>query len=68
MTGLIALNTDISVPTPKKYGIEREKCESVMQTMAEQALGGGSPGNSPRVPTQAEIVELYKRVWVELSV
>jgi alcohol dehydrogenase class IV len=65
MTELIALNTDLSVPTPKKYGISREKYESVMQTMADQALASGSPGNNPRVPTQEEIVELYKRVWVE---
>jgi alcohol dehydrogenase class IV len=35
------------------------KCEE----MADAALASGSPQNNPRVPTQAEIVELYRRAW-----
>ena len=35
----------------------------LMPVMASQALASGSPGNNPRVPTQDEIVELYKRVY-----
>jgi alcohol dehydrogenase class IV len=31
--------------------------------MAEQALASGSPQNNPRVPTAAEIVDLYKAIW-----
>ena len=31
---------------------------------AEQALASGSPGNNPRVPTAAEIVGLYREVWI----
>jgi len=30
---------------------------------ASQALASGSPANNPRVPTTAEIVDLYRRVW-----
>jgi hypothetical protein len=26
-------------------------------------LASGSPANNPRVPTAADIVELYRRVW-----
>ena len=32
-------------------------------TMARQALASGSPGNNPRVPTEAEIIDLYETVW-----
>jgi alcohol dehydrogenase class IV len=31
--------------------------------MAKQALGSGSPGNNPRVPDEAEIIALYRRVY-----
>lgn len=65
MVELEALNKDLSVPTPKVYGIKKEKYFEVMQIMAEQALASGSPGNNPRVPTHSEIVELYKQVWVD---
>ena len=35
-----------------------------MALMAEQALASGSPANNPRVPTPAEIVGLYREVWI----
>ena len=31
--------------------------------MADQALASGSPGNNPRIPTSAEIIGLYCRVY-----
>ncbi|KAI9027729.1 iron-containing alcohol dehydrogenase [Hyaloraphidium curvatum] len=65
MEELVALNRDLDVPTPKKYGIGKEKYHSLLQVMAEQAIASGSPGNNPRVPTHPEIVELYKEVWVD---
>ena len=34
-----------------------------METMASQCIASGSHANNPRVPTQNEIVELYKQVW-----
>jgi alcohol dehydrogenase class IV len=51
------------VPTPKAYGIDEKKYFGMMEKMAEQALASGSPNNNPRIPTAAEIVELYKEVW-----
>jgi alcohol dehydrogenase class IV len=63
LDALQQLNADLKVPTPKAYGIDEAKYMSLMPTMAEQALASGSPNNNPRVPTQAEIVELYQRVW-----
>lgn len=63
LDALTALNRDLKVPSPKQYGIDESKYFGVMETMASQALASGSPGNNPRVPTQAEIIDLYQRVW-----
>lgn len=63
LDALTALNRDLKVPNPKQYGIDEAKYFEIMETMASQALASGSPGNNPRVPTQAEIVDLYQRAW-----
>src|SRR4051794_29821823 len=63
ITGLEALNRDLSVPTPAAFGIAEADWTSKMVLMAEQALASGSPNNNPRVPTAAEIVTLYREVW-----
>jgi alcohol dehydrogenase class IV len=61
--GLRDLNRDLDVPSPARYGIERARYEALMPVMAEQALASGSPGNNPRVPSVAEMVELYTRCY-----
>jgi alcohol dehydrogenase class IV len=63
VAALVSINRDLKVPSPKGYGIDAAAYEKVMASMAEEALASGSPGNNPRVPTAAEIVELYKEVW-----
>ncbi len=63
ITGLEALNKDLSVPTPAAFGIAEADWNARMELMAEQALASGSPNNNPRVPTAAEIVALYREVW-----
>ena len=57
------VNKDLDVPTPERYGIDRVRYFELAPIMAEQALASGSPGNNPRVPTVAEMVELYGRVF-----
>jgi alcohol dehydrogenase class IV len=64
VTGLEQLNKDLSVPTPADYGIKEADWNGKMALMAEQALASGSPGNNPRVPSAAEIVALYREVWI----
>ena len=61
--GLRALNRDLDVPSPERYGVPRERYFELMPTMAQQALASGSPGNNPRVPTVEEMVELYSRCY-----
>lgn len=57
------LNQELGVPTPAEYGIGAAKWEGLLPLMAQQALASGSPANNPRVPDQAEIIALYRRVY-----
>lgn len=57
------INAELKVPSPKAYGIDPTKWETLLPTMAEQALASGSPGNNPRVPDAAEITGLYRAAW-----
>lgn len=57
---LRALNRDLDVPSPAKWGIDAAKWQGLLPLMAQQALASGSPGNNPRVPDAAEIVALYQ--------
>ena len=63
LTELRAINRELQVPSPEQFGITRERFFSLRETMARQALASGSPGNNPRVPTEAEIIDLYETVW-----
>jgi len=57
------LNSELQVPTPEQFGIDREHFLELMPTMAQQALASGSPGNNPRIPSADEIVEIYRSLW-----
>lgn len=63
LSELRALNEDLGVPTPKKYGIDEGKYKSLLPLMADQALASGSPNNNPRVPSKDEIIELFERIY-----
>ncbi|MCZ6830934.1 MAG: iron-containing alcohol dehydrogenase [Gammaproteobacteria bacterium] len=63
VAGLRQLNIDLSVPSPRAYGIDEGRWFESLPLMAEQALASGSPANNPRIPDVVEIVELYQRVW-----
>jgi alcohol dehydrogenase class IV len=56
-------NRDLSVPTPKSYGIDKARWTELVPLMAEQALASGSPGNNPRIPDLVEIQTLYREAW-----
>jgi alcohol dehydrogenase class IV len=57
------LNADLRVPSPREYGIDRNRYDELLPAMTSQALASGSPANNPRVPTSEEIIELYRRVY-----
>jgi alcohol dehydrogenase class IV len=64
VAGLEAWNKELKVPTPAEFGITEEAWNGKMALMADQALASGSPNNNPRVPDAAEIVSLYREVWI----
>lgn len=57
------INADLAVPSPRAYGIERERWETLIPLMAQQALDSGSPANNPRLADVGEIETLYRQVW-----
>jgi len=63
LDALRALNADLKVPSPRDYGVAKARYDELLPTMASQAIASGSPANNPRVPSQAEIIELYQRVY-----
>ena len=64
IAGLEAWNKELKVPTPAAFGISEEHWNGKMALMAEQALASGSPNNNPLVPDAAQIVSLYREVWI----
>ena len=60
---LQALNRDLEVPSPARWGIDAAKWDGLLPTMARQALASGSPSNNPRVPDAAEIEALYRQAY-----
>jgi len=58
---LYILNEDLKVPSPRTLGHKAD--QGILKMMASQAIASGSPQNNPRVPTENEIIQLYKEVW-----
>ena len=58
---LTTLNADLKVPSPAALG--HTATNETLSTMAAQALASGSPDNNPRVPSQQEIIQLYRDIW-----
>ena len=61
--GLRDVNRDLSVPTPRSYGIDEARWNELLPLMAVQALESGSPDNNPRVPDAETIQALYRQAW-----
>jgi hypothetical protein len=60
---LSMLNAELSVPTPAAYGIDAERWNALLPTMAAQALASGSPNNNPAVPDAKAIMALYRECY-----
>ena len=57
------LNRDLSVPTPRSYGIDEARWDGLLPLMAAQALASRSPANNPRIPDAHTIEALYREAW-----
>lgn len=60
---LTQINLDLNVPTLAEFGVDKATFDQVVETMAEQALASGSPNNNPKVPSIAEMKQLYQALW-----
>jgi len=61
--GLFRRNEELEVPSPKSFGIPEGRYMEVIPIMTAQALASGSPQNNPRIPSAAEIAQLYREIW-----
>lgn len=57
------LCSDIQVPRLRDLGIKKEGYEKVIVQMARDGLASGTPQVNPRVPTEKEMIELFKLVY-----
>jgi alcohol dehydrogenase class IV len=53
----------LSIPNLRDWGIDAELFNESLPRMASDALLSGSPANNQRIPTQQEIIELYKQCF-----
>lgn len=63
LDALDALCTEVSIPTLAAYGVPKESFFAAIDKMAGDALASGSPGNTRRSISKADIVELYQKLW-----
>lgn len=57
------LCTELEIPTLAGYGIDREAFFASVDKMAEDALKSGSPANTRREVTKADILTIYENLW-----
>ena len=60
---LAAINRDLDVPTPARWGIDASRWHELLPQMCQQAEASGSPANNPRVPRQDEMAAIYRAVY-----
>ena len=60
LAALGALTKELETPTPAEYGISREEFFAVIPKMAHDAMDSGSPQNTRKEMTQADVEQMYK--------
>lgn len=60
---VVALTEELETPTLAEFGIDKEAFFNVIEKMAYDAMDSGSPQNTQREITQADIVQMYKNLW-----
>ena len=58
-----SLCEELKVPTLEEYGIDREQFFAKMDKMADDALISGSPANTRKPVTKADILAIYEKLW-----
>lgn len=52
------------IPTLAEYGIDQKEFYAAMDKMAEDALLSGSPANTRKEVTKADILGIYEKLWL----
>ncbi len=60
---LYARNAALEVPSPRQFGIDRERYFALIPIMTAQALASGSPANNPRIPSADEVAAIYRQAF-----
>ena len=59
---LESLTKELEIPTLREYGIDLAKFEQLEPKMAKDALASGSPSNTRKAVTEADILKIYKNL------
>jgi alcohol dehydrogenase len=57
------LCVELQMPGLQELGLDGKRYETLLPRMAEDCLSSGSPANNPVAPSQADVVDLYRRLW-----
>lgn len=63
LTAVVGICAELKIPTLAEYGIDREKFFAVMDKMATDALISGSPANTIKEVSKADILTIYENLW-----
>ncbi|MHC4241119.1 MAG: iron-containing alcohol dehydrogenase [Planctomycetota bacterium] len=64
--GLLQLNRELEIPSPKSFGVEKVCYEEHIEKMVNDAVAAGSTGNNPVIPTIDQIKEIYFEAYGNL--
>lgn len=65
LDAVVAVCKELEIPTLAEYGIEKEKFFAVTDKMADDALASGSPANTIKTVSKADILTIYGKLWQE---
>lgn len=63
LDAVVALTEELETPTLEQFGIDKEAFFNVIEKMAYDAMNSGSPQNTQREITQANIEQMYRNLW-----
>ncbi len=61
--GLLLLNRELEIPSPKSFGIKKTSYEEYIEKMANDAVAAGSTSNNPIIPTVEQIKGIYCKTY-----
>lgn len=63
LDAVVALTEELETPTLAEFGIDKERFFEVIEKMAYDAMDSGSPQNTQREITQADVETMYRNLW-----